>query len=265
MYLHRLNGTKGFIGWEKCKSLHSYGPAIREYFILHFVINGKGRLVCEHGSLEIKKGQGFLISPGQINTYTADGLDPWEYVWVGIDDVPENRSALKRHGLDTATSVFDFSCDSWIFNDISSKCTNGSNLDVSRDIAAGYFYFLLDTIPCPKEKLLTADSYVEKSYRFMESNLHMELSVEALSKHLNVSRSYLYRVFKKALGISPQEALLDFKLEKADRLLQQHGGSVTQIAYSCGFCDASHFSKAYMKKYKKAPKNAYKFEKAAKA
>ena len=33
----------------------------------------------------IKSGQGFLIFPGQINTYIADDKLPWEYIWIEFD------------------------------------------------------------------------------------------------------------------------------------------------------------------------------------
>ena len=258
MQLHRLSDSGGFIGWEKCKSLHSFGPAIRKYFILHFIINGKGRIISSNGNFDLKKGQGFLISPGQINTYTADSQEPWEYIWVGIDDTPETRSALSRHGLDQSKTPFDFNESSEIFPKIKEECPNGKNKVLTKDIAMGYFYFMLDTVLCTDKKDSVPDNYIEKCYQFMESNLHLELSVEMMAKHLCISRSYLYRVFKSSLGISPQRALLDFKLDKADKLLQQHGGTVTQIAYSCGFCDTSHFSKAYLNKFGKHPKNSNK-------
>ena len=32
------------VGWEKCKPLHQFGPAIRNHFLFHYVISGKGRL-----------------------------------------------------------------------------------------------------------------------------------------------------------------------------------------------------------------------------
>ena len=70
-------------GYEKCLPLHSYGPAVRNHYLFHYVISGKGTLsvdkVTYSREYEIHGGMGFLIEPGQINTYYADRADPWEY------------------------------------------------------------------------------------------------------------------------------------------------------------------------------------------
>ena len=33
----------------------------------------------------VKSGQGFMIFPGQINTYISDEKLPWEYTWIEFD------------------------------------------------------------------------------------------------------------------------------------------------------------------------------------
>ena len=64
-------------GWEECEPLHSFGPFVRNHYLFHYVISGKGILnstdeagVTHHHVLG--PGQGFLICPGQVNTYCAD-------------------------------------------------------------------------------------------------------------------------------------------------------------------------------------------------
>ena len=68
-------------GYEKCKPLHSYGPFVRNHFLFHYVISGKGTLLTDdtdNSSVErhIGPGMGFLIEPKRINTYFADRNDP---------------------------------------------------------------------------------------------------------------------------------------------------------------------------------------------
>lgn len=77
-------------GWEKCDPHHSFGPAARNHYLFHYIISGKGLFVSTDSSKKdteyhLHAGQGFLISPGQTNTYIADSLDPWEYAWVEFD------------------------------------------------------------------------------------------------------------------------------------------------------------------------------------
>lgn len=77
-------------GWEQCAPSHSYGPAARNHYLFHYVISGTGTLMADDTNgitqtYQIKSGQGFMLFPGQINTYIADKNLPWEYVWVEFD------------------------------------------------------------------------------------------------------------------------------------------------------------------------------------
>ena len=69
-------------GWEHCAPAHSFGPAARNHYIFHYVISGTGTLMADNSAGEtityqVKSGQGFMLFPGQINTYIADTDFPW--------------------------------------------------------------------------------------------------------------------------------------------------------------------------------------------
>ena len=64
-------------GWEQCAPLHSFGPFVRNHFLFHYVISGKGCLDADDAKgvtrrYHLKAGQGFLICPVLWNT-TACG------------------------------------------------------------------------------------------------------------------------------------------------------------------------------------------------
>lgn len=77
-------------GWEQCAPLHSFGPFVRNHYLFHYVLSGHGQLDAadQHGTVRhypLNPGQGFLIFPGQITTYSAREDDPWKYVWLEFD------------------------------------------------------------------------------------------------------------------------------------------------------------------------------------
>lgn len=79
-------------GWEQCESLYSYGPHVRNNYLFHYIISGKGHLEVRQrdGSVRtypLRAGQGFLICPNQVTTYCADEKDPWAYTWVEFGGV----------------------------------------------------------------------------------------------------------------------------------------------------------------------------------
>ena len=77
-------------GYEQCDPGHSFGPATRNHYLFHYILSGTGTLMADNSKGEtrtysVKSGQGFMIFPGQINTYIADEQLPWEYMWIEFD------------------------------------------------------------------------------------------------------------------------------------------------------------------------------------
>ena len=73
-----------FCGFAECEPLHSYGPATRPNYILHYVMKGKGIYQVGETKYHLKEGQAFLIEPESLTFYQADKKDPWSYLWVGF-------------------------------------------------------------------------------------------------------------------------------------------------------------------------------------
>jgi len=80
-----------------------------------------------------------------------------------------------------------------------------------------------------------------------------QLSVEALAEEIGLSRSQLFRKISALTGVSVNELIRAFRLQKAAQLLEQNWAPVTQIAYEVGFSNLSYFSKAFKEKYGVSP------------
>lgn len=71
-------------GTEACTPGHHFGPAMRDYYKIHYILNGKGTFEVGGKTYTLHKGQGFLIVPHSVVHYEADQDDPWEYSWVAF-------------------------------------------------------------------------------------------------------------------------------------------------------------------------------------
>ena len=80
-----------------------------------------------------------------------------------------------------------------------------------------------------------------------------QISVEALSRHLGMSRSTLYHKLFKLTGQTPVEYIRSVKLEKAASLLENSDMNVAQIAYSVGFATPKYFAKTFKAKFNILP------------
>lgn len=74
-----------YCGYEECEPGHSFGPAVKSHYVLHYVLSGKGVFRLNNQLYSISKGEAFLIPPDVRAYYAADNDDPWVYLWVGFD------------------------------------------------------------------------------------------------------------------------------------------------------------------------------------
>ena len=65
------------IGYEKCEPTHFFGPTIRDFYVLHFLVSGKGEDQVRGRTIPLKKGDCFLVIPNEPIFYRADPEDPY--------------------------------------------------------------------------------------------------------------------------------------------------------------------------------------------
>lgn len=88
---------------------------------------------------------------------------------------------------------------------------------------------------------------------YIENHYDQEITLEMLAQDHFVSATYLSRIFKELIGISPISYLIDIRLNHAKYLLEKKQHTVGDVAKLVGYQDTFHFSKSFKKKFGKAP------------
>ncbi len=99
------------------------------------------------------------------------------------------------------------------------------------------------------QKILPALEYINQNYREL-------MSLEEISSMLGFNESYFCRIFKQATGTTFTEYLNFVRVCKAEKMLSQNTGSITEIAEAVGFCSVSYFNRIF-KKYKNCSPGYY--------
>ena len=251
-------------GWEQCKPLHSFGPFIRNHYLFHYVISGCGHMdaTAADGSTkryDIEAGQGFLISPGQINTYFADQTHPWKYVWLEFDGL---RAAdyLHEAGLSAAQPIYRSNDPEQAkqVQEIMLYIADHSRDSILRLI--GNLCLFLDALILSSSTRRAShetqlrDFYVQEAISYMEQNYGRELTVQEIAASCRLNRSYFSKLFKESKGCSPQEFLIRLRLSKATDLLRSTAMPVHDISAACGYPNQLNFSKAFKRNYGISPR-----------
>lgn len=236
-------------GWQDCDSGYSFGPAIREYYLIHYILDGKGIFEREGTVYSLAKGNMFLIRPHELTYYKADTDNPWSYAWIGFSGALAEE-LVDGSGFDRSPVVYSPST-AFIFNNI----VTASKLSQSTEIyICGLIFELFARL---KEEnnanAFAARNYARRAENYIQSNYMHDINVTGIAKMLGIDRRYLYRIFHEYTGTSPQNYLVKYRLGKAAELLRQYGCSVSEAARSCGYKDTFNFSKMFKKEYGISP------------
>ena len=241
-------------GWEICCPMHTFGPAIRQHYLVHYVTRGKGRLWMNDTCYVIEKDTMFLIRPGITCVYQAEKDDPWEYCWICIDGY-DVENMLNNSGFDKVNLLFFDKSNGEVrdamlnFIFYFSKYKNNEYMLLSR------LYNIFGHMKIQMKKQQAKSIHVERAIDYIYENYSKNISVTDIANYLGIDRTYLYRLFKEEYNMSPQKYLLNFRLKAAMNKLEGGNMSIAEIAYSCGFNDASAFCHQFKKVYKDTPLN----------
>jgi len=121
--------------------------------------------------------------------------------------------------------------------------------DTIKNLIASLFILLARNAETRLE-VKTGISYIEKAVRFIQENFTSAITLSEIAKLISVSPEHLSREFKKETGFGFNEYLNMLRLQKAEALLKtEHGLSVSEIAYFCGFNDSNYFSDKFKREY----------------
>lgn len=235
-----------YCGQEACKAEHSYGPAVRSQYLLHYVTAGRGSYTVGGKCYPIETGQLFLIKPNELTLYQADASTPWSYLWVGFDGY-DVKSMLQKCGIGYVTSAPNPAAFTEKMLALLALMAAGGNNEYQM---LSVFYGMMGEFHQSKAPAARAFDalYFKKAVSYLINNFAYPITVDEVARHVGIDRTYLYKIFIKHCGVSPKQYLLNLRIQNATRMIAQMEFSLEQIALSSGFNSApqfcTHFKKA---------------------
>lgn len=243
-------------GYEDVQPREPYQYEPIDYYLIHYILEGEGLFFINDEVHHLKAREGFLIPPNTKNNYYPLVGNPWSYRWIGF-----NGSLCKKHfqkcGLltDSATGMenFTFKCENKnkmdkLFANVYYYSSNHKYL-----AALGESYHILDLLIDKyqedlRQHMSDSERYVQHAIKYINSSYFIsDLTIEQVAQVVRIQRSYLFRLFKKYLNISPKTYLIQARLNKSTELLRKSSNTIEEIAYLVGFSNPHHFSRQFSK------------------
>lgn len=230
-----------FSGYEQTRPLHACGPGVWPHYLLHYVLSGSGIFRSGQRAWRLSEGDAFLIIPGTVCSYTSAEDSPWEYCWIGFDG-RDCASVLSSCGLTRERPVF-------LGNrkPEAGECLLALNDAFYHDapntwlhLSLFYRFFSLLS-PQAGAGQNDASGYIRQAIEYIQHNYAYDIKIADMAHHLGIDRTYLYKLFSRELGMSPQQYLISYRLSMAKQLLSSTALRISEIANSCGFADNASF------------------------
>lgn len=106
--------------------------------------------------------------------------------------------------------------------------------------------------PCkrcePTSELTPEDGWAEQAAHWIETHYAEALTLDLLAKSIHSSPYYFQRTFKRLKGVTPAEYLVEVRISRAMRYLEETDRPVQEIALAVGIPNASHFATVFQRK-----------------
>jgi len=244
-------------GHEVCASQHSYGPAVRQHYLIHYVINGCGTLFSGNQRWPVRKGEAFLIHPHEITTYSADKHQPWEYMWLELDGLIALRS-LEKCGLRRDMPIWRPK-ESLSSASVCEYLQQLVALDPLHSLRiTGLACLFLDALianvnSTGHEEIGSGNKHLDNAIQYIQRHYHRSLPIGEVAAYCNIDRSYLSRLFQQQFGFGPKQYLLLLRMDVATSLLSDHSLPIKIIAYSLGYASQMQFAKVFQQHFHCSP------------
>lgn len=238
------------VGHEVCWPNHSFGPTVKENYLLHFVSQGQGRFQVDGLTLNLTAPSFFLIRPGERIFYQADDTDPWEYYWLGFDGT-QAENLLTTAALTNDVHSGQVIAPETVVTLFEKLLALDLYQPANKFKAQSLFYGIFSHFESSHTPTVTSGNSWRQTYQdsfllYVANHYsRSDLTISEISHSVGLNRTYFSQLMTKLLGRSPQAYLKKLRLEKAADLLLTTDLSIAEIALQVGYTSSQSLSRAF--------------------
>lgn len=237
-------------GLQGKDSNHSHGPTSKEEHVIQYVFSGEGTFILDGKTYNLKQNDLFYLPKNVIVKYFSNAINPYSYYWIGFDGDGAEK-LINAIGLSKEFPVISVE-DVGVTESFENLKTAILKKTLSGNLQANSTFLKLFSIlvknDCDEDKTIknVSNEYVNKALYFIRENFGKDINVTDVSKVVGLKRNYFDLIFKKRLGISPIDYLINYRIEQS-KIMLSLGMSVTDTAINCGFNSPSNFGAKFKK------------------
>ena len=221
---------------------------------LFYVVDGKGEFNIQGQRFPVKPNDFVIINPQVEHTELSSPDEPLEYIVLGINGLSfSNLTPVSEGGH--PFSFFNLRDEQKdILRYLNAMVQEATSQQMSYELVCHNLLEILlikilrhqhFDLEVGKQSKATKDISFIKHY--LETYYHESIQLEDLASMTHLSRFYISHSFKKEIGMSPMEYLIDIRIKESKILLRTTNYSISQVADIVGFTTPTYFSKQFRK------------------
>jgi YesN/AraC family two-component response regulator len=233
---------------------------------LIFIAKAKGSFKIDKKTYELKDGMLLYISPDVPHALETDPKVPvscftvhFSYVRVHMN---EGQWHLKEEPQALPLQVAQELKDYYQIEDVFKKLVKTWDAKlpgyefVSKTLLQQLLIAISQNMKKGKQNFSTSLK-VEKMIRYMHEHIQDKITLTQLSDLVQLSPTYLSRVFKEITGYSIIEFFNKIKMDKAKEMILEGDRKIKEVAGALGFTDEFYFSRMFKKTEGLSPSEFY--------
>ncbi|WP_297131791.1 AraC family transcriptional regulator [uncultured Eubacterium sp.] len=229
--------------------------------IIECVLDGTGYF--EHNGIVtmLEKGDCYIIKPGGAHTYYSDDKNPYTKIWFTVSGKMVDEW-LKFYKIDTPIFVRQLDITPY-YNQIKQIGLGKPNFQNEKRLMLLTHNVLFEMgMTAPKTNkqqkseahyIKTNDNVILDVKKYIEKQCNEQLRMKDIAIKFGISPNIMNKMFIEKYGISPNKYHMQCKLQSSVYFLESTDLSIDMISETVGFCDRSHFRKAFVKEYSVTP------------
>ena len=242
-------------GREKCPidKLTSFEGT--ELISIHAIVSGKGTLCYDEKEVQLHAGDVFVLMPGFSYKYFPNKDTPWSYLWVVVES-PLVTEVFRNAGITVSHPYLRMNNNRIVFENIEKIVFNYEQKGCFSFEELGYFYLLLNAMLSDyseKHDIVSREEiYVKHAIRFIKNNAY-NIKIKDIAADLAIHTNYFCAVFKKIMGVTPKQFIIERRMMKAKRLIQVEKMEIKKVSEILGYSNQLQFSKEFKKFFGECP------------
>jgi AraC family transcriptional regulator, transcriptional activator for feuABC-ybbA operon len=211
-------------------------------------LSGQARMHFNKIPYDMSQGKIFHFAPTMTLDKEVIGEEYWDYMVIQYENPAKNPHAYSDYETDISFTpqLYDLLLQLYI------HCAIPGQFPAEQ--AQHLFLNILEkSKPGETTSAKQDESVFIEATKFIDEHYMMPLNIPDLAQKYGFTAKQFTQLFRKCLGISPNQYIIDYRIQRARELLSCKEYSVAEVSSCVGYTDPYYFSRIFKKKMGMSP------------